>query len=77
MEVKMIGLILLNIALILVILAIELPKLKEKKCSKCTVEKPEMSEEDKKQYEKTRKAFNSLMNYDEKQALKRGEVDGD
>ena len=73
----MIGLILLNIALILVILVIELPKLKEKNVSKCTIDKPKMSEEEKKQYEKTKKAFNSLMNYDEKQAIKRGEVDGD
>ena len=33
--------------------------------------------EDKKKVERTKKAFNNLMNYDEKQALKRGEVNGD
>jgi len=73
----MIVLILLNIALILTVLAIELPRLLKKNVSKCTVDKSKMSEEEKKQYEKTKKAFNSLMNYDEKQAIKRGEVDGD
>ena len=73
----MIGLILLNIALILVILAIELPKLKKKNVSECTPVEPKLSEEDKKKVEKTKKAFENLMNYDEKQALKRGEVDGD
>ena len=67
----MIGLILLNIALILVILAIELPKLKEKNVSKCNVVKTEMSEEEKKQLEKTKKAFDSLMKYDYADAIKR------
>ena len=73
----MIGLILLNIALILVILVIELPKLRKKNSSECNVVKPEMSEEEKNRVEKVKKAFNNLMSYDEKQAIRRGEVDGD
>lgn len=42
----------------------------------CIVEKPKLSEEDKKKIEKTKNAFNNLMNYDEKQAI-RGKVNGD
>ena len=37
----------------------------------------ELSEEEKQKQAKIKKAFNNLMEYDEKQALKRGEVDGD
>lgn len=73
----MIGLIILNIALILVILVIELPKLRKKNVSECTVEKPKMTEEERKKVEKTKKAFNNLMEYGYENALKRGEVDGD
>lgn len=73
----MIALILLNIVLILVILAIELPKLRKKNVSECIVEKPKLSEEDKKKLEKQKKAFNNLMEYGYENALKRGEVDGD
>lgn len=72
----MIVLILLNIALILTVLAIELPRLLKKNVSKCNVVKPEMSEEDKKKLEKQKKAFNNLMEYGYEDALKRGEVDG-
>ena len=53
----MIGLILLNIALILVILVIELPKLRKKNSSECNVVKPEMSEEEKNRVEKVKKAL--------------------
>lgn len=42
----------------------------------CIVEKPKLSEEDKKKIERTKNAFNNLMNYDEKQAI-RGKVNGD
>ena len=36
-------------------------------------EKPQLSEEQKKKYEKTKKAFNNLMEYDENVALKKEE----
>lgn len=65
------------ITLILVILARDLYTMLKINKRECTVEKPKMSEEDKKQYEKTKKAFNSLMGYGYEDAIKRGNVDGD
>lgn len=59
------------IALILVNLGVELYIHLKKNERECIVEKPKMSEEDKKKYEKQKKAFESLMGYGYEDALKR------
>ena len=58
-------LILLNLALILLVLYIEIPRIR-----KTPENTPKMTKEEKKRMEEAKKSFENLMNYDEKQAMR-------
>ena len=57
-------LILLNLALILLVIAIEIKK-------KTPENTPKMTKDEKRRMEEAKKSFENLMNYDEKQAMRR------
>lgn len=59
-------LILINLALILLVLYIEIPKIR-----KTPENTPKMTEEEKKRMEEAKKSFENLMNYDERQAMRK------
>ena len=59
-------LILINLALILLVLYIEIPKIR-----KTPENTPKMTKEEKKRMEEAKKSFENLMNYDEKQAMRK------
>lgn len=73
----------MEIIVILVLAGVVLLEFFDRKRLEKTLEKlnkepvKELSEEEKQKQAKIKKAFNNLMEYDEKQALKRGEIDGD
>jgi hypothetical protein len=62
----MIALIVLNIALIVLILVIELPKFNKK-----PENTPRLTKEEKKKIELAKESFENLMKYDEKQAMRK------
>lgn len=59
-------LILINLALILLVLYIEIPKIR-----KTSENTPKMTKEEKKRMEEAKKSFENLMNYDERQAMRK------
>lgn len=59
-------LILINLALILLVLYIEIPRVK-----KTPENTPKMTKEEKKRMEEAKKSFENLMNYDERQAMRK------
>lgn len=59
-------LILINLALILLVLYIEIPKIR-----KTQENTPKMTKEEKKRMEEAKKSFENLMNYDERQAMRK------
>lgn len=59
-------LILLNLALILLVIAIEVKRIR-----KTPENTPKMTKDDKRRMEEAKKSFENLMNYDEKQAMRK------
>lgn len=59
-------LILVNLALILLVLYIEIPRIR-----KTPENTPKMTKEEKKRMEEAKKSFENLMNYDERQAMRK------